>query len=129
MNRPLWIGATAGTLGLAAVAWRVVAVRRRQKWARAQRRALEEDEYGARQLIQRTLDAKADLRRLAPVSRNAARRYQRLLALELRSLEELERQMRADAEDEAAGYLEEAQAELAQLRTEVDWCRQLLRQA
>ncbi|HET8649923.1 MAG TPA: hypothetical protein VFL95_07775 [Gemmatimonadales bacterium] len=129
MNRPLWIGAAAGTLGLAAVAWRVVAVRRRQKWARAQRRALEEDEYGARQLIQRTLDAKADLRRLAPVSRNAARRYQRLLALELRSLEELERQMRADAEDEAAGYLEEAQAELAQLRTEVDWCRQLLRQA
>lgn len=129
MSRPVWIGAAAGVLGLAAVGWRVVAVRRRQKWSRAQRRALEEDEYGARQLVQRTLDAKADLRRLAPVSRNAARRYQRLLALELRSLEELERQMRADAEEEAAGYLAEAQAELAQLRTEVDWCRQLLQQA
>ena len=123
----LWAFLALGGAVLTLGGWRAVMHRVHRTWARIQRRSLEADEYGARQLVQRTLDAKADLRRRAPASRSAARRYQRLLALELASLEELERQMRDDVhEPEAEQYLAEARAELAQLRNEVAWCRRLL---
>jgi hypothetical protein len=107
--------------------WHAVAERVAETRGQADPLSASAEEYHARHLLQRTLADRADLRRRAPSSVLAAARYEMLLRLELRSLEELEQALRGrmigtGAEDALA----EAQAELAQLRTEVDWCRHLL---
>src|SRR5919204_4194337 len=47
------------------------------------------ENYAARHLLEHTLDRKAELRRLAPLSAAAARRYRELLCYELKALDEL----------------------------------------
>jgi hypothetical protein len=47
------------------------------------------EDYAARHSIEHTLDRKADLRRLAPLRPDAARRYQQLLRFELAGLREV----------------------------------------
>src|SRR6185312_8530894 len=49
------------------------------------------EDYAARHSIEHTLDRKAELRRLAPTSPPAARRYHELLSYELSGLRELVR--------------------------------------
>jgi hypothetical protein len=107
--------------------WRAVARRFSLRRRVAQARLEDTQEYPARHLIHRTLADHAELRRRAPASMPAAARYQSLLQLELRALEELERALRDHMDGaETEDALAEAHAELEQLRTEVAWCRLLL---
>ena len=93
----------------------------------ALRQETDQDRYAARHLIHRTLDTKAHLRRLAPAHPRAARRYRELLELELTSLQRLVEIMQTSLADPDGEYaLDEADAELRQLRAEVAWCDRLL---
>jgi hypothetical protein len=86
-----------------------------------------DEEYAARHLIRHTLDRHAQLRRLAPLSDEAAARYGYLLSLELEALSELETMMRhASGGADLDAFLTDARHEMSQLRAEVAWCRQLL---
>jgi hypothetical protein len=107
--------------------WRAISRRFSLRRRVAQARLEDTQEYQARHLIHRTLADHAELRRRAPASMPAAARYQALLQLELRSLEELEGALRDHmGGPEAEDALAEAHAELEQLRTEVAWCHLLL---
>jgi hypothetical protein len=88
------------------------------------------EDYAARHLIEHTLDRKADLRRLAPESPDAARRYRQLLGYELEALHELTEALRsASGGPELAGFLTETAHEIERLVIEVRWCDSLLRRA
>ena len=87
------------------------------------------EDYAARHSIDHTLDRKADLRRLAPVRRDAAERYEQLLRYELAGL----REVVAALETTAGGRdlqecLVEAREEIDRLEIEVAWCAALQRQ-
>jgi hypothetical protein len=87
------------------------------------------EDYAARHSIEHTLDRKADLRRLAPLRPDAARRYEELLRFELAGL----REVVAALESSAGGRdlhdcLGEAREEIARLEIEVAWCAGLLEQ-
>lgn len=84
------------------------------------------EDYAARHSIEHTLDRKADLRRLAPVRVDAARRYEQLLRYELSGL----REVVAALETTAGGRdlqecLAEAREEIQRLEIEVQWCASL----
>jgi hypothetical protein len=87
------------------------------------------EDYAARHSIEHTLDRKADLRRLAPLRPDAARRYEELLGFELAGL----REVVAALESSAGGRdlhecLAEAREEIERLEIEVAWCAGLLEQ-
>lgn len=87
------------------------------------------EDYAARHSIEHTLDRKADLRRMAPLQRDAAERYHQLLTYELTGL----RDMIAALDGTAGGRdlqecLAEAQEEIERLEIEVVWCAELLAQ-
>lgn len=86
-----------------------------------------DEEYAARHLIRHTLDRHAQLRRLAPVSDQAAARYGYLLSLELEALSEIEAMMRhATGGADLDAFVTDARREMSQLQAEVAWCRHLL---
>ena len=85
------------------------------------------EDYAARHSIEHTLDRKADLRRLAPLREDAARRYHQLLAYELSGL----REVVAALETTAGGRdlhdcLEETHGEIERLEIELAWCSEQL---
>jgi hypothetical protein len=88
------------------------------------------EDYAARHSIEHTLDRKAELRRLAPSSPPAARRYHELLTYELEALREL---VAALPTVTGGRELEEALAEtsiqIERLEIEVAWCAGLLHRA
>jgi hypothetical protein len=88
------------------------------------------EDYAARHSIEHTLDRKAELRRMAPTWRPAARRYRQLLTYELHGLQELVNALRSVT---GGRELEEALAETAvqieRLEIEVAWCDRLLGKA
>jgi hypothetical protein len=84
------------------------------------------EDYAARHSIEHTLDRKADLRRLAPVRPDAARRYEQLLRYELAGL----REVVAALENTVGGRelhecLAEVREEIQRLEIEVTWCASL----
>ena len=88
------------------------------------------ENYAARHLLEHTLDRKAALRRLAPASPQAARRYRELLAYELEALQDLDRGMRGVMGGRELGDFQAESAEaIGRLRTEIAWCDGLLRRA
>ena len=87
------------------------------------------EDYAARHSIEHTLDRKADLRRLAPVRADAARRYEQLLRYELAGL----REVVAALENTVGGRelhecLTETRGEIQRLEIEVAWCASLTTQ-
>jgi hypothetical protein len=88
------------------------------------------EDYAARHSIEHTLDRKAELRRLAPSSPPAARRYHELLTYELEGLREV---VAALPTVTGGRELEEALAEtsiqIERLQVEVAWCAELLQRA
>ena len=92
---------------------------------RAPQRAAED--YAARHLIEHTLDRKANLRRLAPGSPEAAQRYHQLLGYELDALHDMVRVLRsAIGGPDLVEFLGETAAEIDRLQIEVAWCERLL---
>ena len=86
------------------------------------------ESYAARHLLEHTLDCKANLRRLAPTSPRAARRYRELLGYELEGLQEMARVLHATAGGpDLPELLVETSDEIERLRVEVAWCDTLLR--
>jgi hypothetical protein len=84
------------------------------------------EDYAARHLIEHTLDRKADLRRLVPVSPEAAHRYRELLCYELEALREVRRALAtASGGPDLASFLQETLAEIERLTIEVRWCDDL----
>lgn len=88
------------------------------------------ENYAARHLLGHTLDRKAALRRLAPESLPAARRYRELLVYELEALQDLSRALRSVVGGRDPGDTQvEGADELERLRTEIAWCDGLLRRS
>lgn len=87
------------------------------------------ENYAARHLLEHTLDRKADLRRLAPSSPEAARRYRELLGYELEALEDMSQAMRATIGGrDLAEFLRDTGHEIERLRIEITWCESVLGQ-
>jgi hypothetical protein len=85
------------------------------------------EDYAARHLIEHTLDRKADLRRLAPLRADAARRYEQLLRFELDGLREMVAALASTAGGrELHDCLAEAREEIERLEIEVAWCSSLV---
>ena len=85
------------------------------------------ENYAARHLLEHTLDRKADLRRLAPSSPAAARRYRELLSYELEALQDMSQAMRgAIGGRDLAEFLADTSHEIERLRIEIAWCTALL---
>jgi hypothetical protein len=85
------------------------------------------EDYAARHSIEHTLDRKAELRRLAPSSPPAARRYHQLLTYELAGLREVVASLRAVTEGrELEECLAETGVQIDRLEIEVAWCAALL---
>ena len=85
------------------------------------------EDYAARHSIEHTLDRKADLRRLAPLQRDAARRYEELLRFELAGLREVVAALELTAGGrDLHDCLAEAREEIERLEIEVAWCVTLL---
>jgi hypothetical protein len=85
------------------------------------------ENYAARHSIQHTLDRKAELRRLAPTTPSAARRYHQLLTYELDGLREVVGALRSVAGGrELEECLSETAIQLERLQIEIAWCEQLL---
>lgn len=85
------------------------------------------EDYAARHSIEHTLDRKAELRRLAPTYRPAARRYQQLLSYEHDGLQELVSSLRSVTEGrELEECLAEIAAQMERLEIELAWCARLL---
>jgi hypothetical protein len=85
------------------------------------------ENYAARHLLEHTLDRKADLRRLAPSSPPAARRYRELLSYELEALRDMSQAMRgAIGGRDLAEFLADTGQEIERLRIEIAWCTALL---
>lgn len=88
------------------------------------------EDYAARHSIEHTLDRKAELRRLAPTWRPAARRYHQLLTYELHGLQEVVNALPAvTGGRELEEALAEAAAQIERLEIEVAWCDRLLRKS
>jgi hypothetical protein len=86
------------------------------------------EDYAARHSIEHTLDRKADLRRLAPLRADAARRYEQLLQYELTGLRDLVAALESSAGGrDLQDCLAEAREEIERLRIEVAWCATLPR--
>jgi hypothetical protein len=89
-------------------------------------RILAED-YAARHSIEHTLDRKAELRRLAQTSPDAAARYHQLLTYELEGLREVATVLRSTTGGrDLLECLEESRAEIERLEIEVAWCARFL---
>ena len=87
------------------------------------------EDYAARHSIEHTLDRKADLRRLAPLRADAARRYEQLLQFELTGLREVVAAVETTAATpDLLDCLAEAREEIDRLEIEVAWCASLLKQ-
>ena len=85
------------------------------------------EDYAARNLIEHTLDRKAELRRLVPLMPEAATRYHQLLTFELLGLRELVGVLEATPGGrELWECLEENRAEIERLEIEVAWCARYL---
>lgn len=85
------------------------------------------EDYAARNLIEHTLDRKAELRRLVPLMPEAAARYHQLLTFELLGLRELVGVLEATPGGrELQECLEENRAEIERLEIEVAWCGRYL---
>ena len=85
------------------------------------------EDYAARHSIEHTLDRKANLRRLAPLRPDAARRYDQLLRFELTGLREVVAALEAtDGGRDLQDCLAEAREEIERLEIEVSWCAGLL---
>jgi hypothetical protein len=80
------------------------------------------EDYAARHSIEHTLDRKAELRRLAPVEPDAARRYLQLLRWELDGLREMAAVLQGSGGWNLDDCLVEAREEIARLEIEVAWC-------
>jgi hypothetical protein len=88
------------------------------------------ENYAARHSIENTLDRKAELRRLAPTSLPAARRYHQLLTYELEGLRELVSSLHSvTGGRELEECLAETSVQVDQLEIELAWCGQLLGKA
>lgn len=85
------------------------------------------EDYAARHSIEHTLDRKANLRRLAPLRPEAARRYEQLLRFELAGLREVVAALAATAGGrDLHECLAEAREEIERLEIEASWCAELL---
>lgn len=85
------------------------------------------EDYAARHSIEHTLDRKADLRRLAPLRPDAARRYEELLRSELAGLREVVAALEVSAGGrELQECIVETREEIDRLEIEVAWCASLL---
>lgn len=85
------------------------------------------ENYAARHLLEHTLDRKADLRRLAPSSPVAARRYRELLGYESEALLEMTQAMRATIGGrDLVEFLRDAGQEIERLKIEIVWCEEVL---
>jgi hypothetical protein len=94
--------------------------------ARRRPRILAED-YAARHSIEHTLDRKAELRRLAQTSPEAAGRYHQLLTFELDGLREVAEVLRSTTGGrDLAECLAESRTEIERLEIEVAWCARFL---
>jgi hypothetical protein len=88
------------------------------------------EDYAARHSIEHTLDRKAELRRQAPSSPPAARRYHELLSYELAGLQEVVRALHSVTEGrELEEALAEAAVQIERLEVEIAWCSTLLERA
>lgn len=88
---------------------------------------IQAENYAARHSIQHTLDRKAELRRLAPTSPPAARRYNQLLTYELDGLREMVASLRSvTGGRELEECLAETAVQIERLEIELAWCRELL---
>ena len=88
------------------------------------------EDYAARHSIEHTLDRKAELRRQAPSSLPAARRYHELLSYELAGLQEVVRALHSVTEGrELEEALAEAAVQIDRLEVEIAWCSTLLERA
>lgn len=85
------------------------------------------EDYAARHSIQHTVDRKAELRRLAPTTPSAARRYHQLLTYELDGLREVVSALRSVTEGrELEECLSETALQVERLQVEIAWCEELL---
>ncbi len=85
------------------------------------------EDYAARHSIEHTLDRKAELRRLAPTTPSAARRYHQLLTFELEGLREVASALHSvTGGRELDECLSEAAIQMERLEIEIAWCRELL---
>lgn len=85
------------------------------------------EEYAARHSIEHTLDRKAELRRLARTSPEAAARYHQLLTYELEGIREVVSVLESTAGGrDLQESLEESRAEIERLQIEVAWCSRFL---
>ncbi|HEX6433236.1 MAG TPA: hypothetical protein VFZ87_03310 [Gemmatimonadales bacterium] len=86
------------------------------------------EDYAARHSIEHTLDRKAELRRLAETSPEAAARYHQLLTYELEGLRELVTVLQSTTGgQDLRECLSESLAEIERLEIEVDWCAGFVR--
>lgn len=84
------------------------------------------EDYAARHSIEHTLDRKAELRRLAPSSPSAARRYHQLLTYELKGLREVASALHSvTGGRELEDCLAEAAVQMERLEIEIAWCQEL----
>jgi hypothetical protein len=89
-------------------------------------RILAED-YAARHSIEHTLDRKAELRRLAQTSPDAAARYLQLLTYELEGLREVAQVLQSTTGGpDLSECLAESRTEIERLEIEVEWCGRYL---
>ena len=85
------------------------------------------EDYAARHSIEHTLDRKAELRRIAPTTPSAARRYHQLLSYELEGLREVTSALHSvTGGRELEDCLSEAAVQMERLEIEIAWCRELL---
>ena len=85
------------------------------------------EDYAARHSIEHTLDRNAGLRRLAPSTPSAARRYHQLLTYELEGLREVVSALHSvTGGRELEECLSEAGIQMERLEIEIAWCRRLL---
>ena len=86
------------------------------------------EDYAARHSIQHTVDRKAELRRLAPSTPSAARRYHQLLTYELDGLRDMVSALGSlTGGRELEECLAETALQLERLQVEVAWSAELLR--
>ncbi len=88
------------------------------------------EDYAARHSIEHTLDRKAELRRLAPLRRDAAARYHQLLTYELDGLREVVATLQTTSGGrDLIECIAENRTEIERLVIEVAWCAALLKPA